>query len=242
MPAPEFTDLAPGQIATASNTAAGLTALSRRPDAVPPGPLSRVVYLCYAMVGLGFAIYNAALIVRQMAASHEDPGFASATLFYCMGMLPTVFALYLTAGIKTALIEKLGAKPIFIMGGLLVLFCLLLWAVLGVSQADRHATLIGFFIPMIVRVTFQNPAETANEANQRILIYFAGMFLGLGLGWVLGRFTKVDMSTHDDTFYAFSSVVLVSQLLQVWHGSLQTVSIFKWERRRAPGNSMAVGR
>ena len=84
------------QFGLASNTAATVTALSRRPDAVPPGRLSRFVYLCYAIVGLIFAIYNTNLIVRQMTASHEDPGFSSATLFYCMGMIPVVFALYLT--------------------------------------------------------------------------------------------------------------------------------------------------
>lgn len=173
-----------------------------------------------------------------MAAPREDPRFSAAALFFCMGMIPTVFVLYLTAGLKAALIEKLSIKVIFIMGGVLVLFSLLLWSVLIVSHADVRATVIGFFVPMVVRVTFQNPGETSGEANQRILVYFAGMLLGLGLMWVLGKFTTYDLQTHSDTFFAFSSVVLLSQLLQVWHATLQIAAIFRWQRQVQPTASL----
>ncbi len=209
-------------------------AAAKRPDAVPPGFVSRAVYLSYAVMGLVFALYNTNLVVHQMAAPREDPGFSAAALFFCMGMIPTVVALYLTAGIKAALIKKLGIKTIFIMGGMLVLFSLLVWSVLIVSQADMRATLIGFFLPMVVRVTFQDPGETIKEANQRILVYFSGMLFGLGLVWALDKYTTYDVRTHSDTFLAFSSVVLVSQLLQVWHASVQTIAIFRWARQVQP--------
>ncbi len=206
---------------------------AKRPDAVPPGLVSRVVYFSYAAIGLAFAIYNANLVVHQMALPKEDPGFAAAALFFCMGMIPTVIALYVTAGIKDALTKKLGIKTIFVMGGILVVFSLLLWAVLIASQADTRATLIGFFLPMVVRVTFQDPSETISEANQRVVGYFSGMFLALGVGWLLTRFTLFNADERGENF-AFSMVVLVSQLLQIWHATLQIVAIFRWQRLASP--------
>lgn len=217
----------PEKPAGAGKTAA---AMAKRPDTVPPGRLNRIVYLSYALIGLAFALYNANLVGHQMALPEEDPGFAAAALFFCMGMIPTVIALYITAGLKDALIKKLGIKTIFVLGGILVLFSLFLWAVLIASQADARSTLIGFFLPMVVRVTFQDTSETISEANQRVVGYFSGMILAIGIGWLLTKYTKFDADARGETF-AFSMVVLMSQLLQIWHAALQILAIFKWERQ-----------
>lgn len=217
----------------AGQSGSGATA-AKRPDAVPPGLVNRIVYFSYALIGLAFALYNTNLVVHQMIAPKEDPAFAAAVLFFCMGMIPTVFLLFITAGIKVALIDKLGIKTIFVMGGFLVLFSLLLWGVLIESKADARAMLIGFFLPMVVRVTFQDPADTGDEAFQRILCYFSGMLLGLGVQWLLTNYASYDVQSHDETFLPFSMVLLTSQLLQLWHSSLQIVVIFRWERQPPP--------
>lgn len=214
------------------------TVSAKRPDAVPPGLVNRIVYLSYAAIGLAFALYNTNLVVHQMIAPRQDPDFAAAALFFCEGMIPIVFLLYITAAIKAELIEKLGIKTIFVTGGVLVVFSLFLWGVLVSSKADTRAILVGFLLPLIVRVTFQDPSDTINEANQRILSYFGGMFLGLGIQHLLETYPALGIPMDNGGFLPFSSVVLVLQLLQIWHGTAQVIAVFRWERQPQPAPAL----
>ena len=192
--------------------------VSKNPVAV--SSTRRLQVIVFSLIGLAFSIFNAKAIISEMTQPAPDTAFAFAMLFFAMGMIPIVFSPYLLAGIKTALIDKLGERTIIIMGGFNGL----------TSQCEINSD--GFYFADAVESIVAKSRNNYQRREPANTVLFRRNVHRTGLNYLLVKGSFIDPAAYDFSnselgnigsrfFFGICCVSLLPQLLQIWQAVTQ---------------------